>query len=316
MENLANALSPTQKTFIVAQSPTNIHAYGPSGIVGRYWFEQVVGRGTFAVDGDRLLLGPSILSLIQLRQDQALREGNLPFYRFLCAITPELCDGTAVDLPKLPLDAWLAQLRFSTVTDEERTSGLSPLRFAVVSNRADLVEELLARGADVECLVASAQRLKESRLSPSAQWLFLPGHSILMTACTFTGGDGQAASAEVVRALLRRGANPRKVESNPPFGHPFLAACVGSKLHLIPVLLEADATLWQLPHVAGILPFEECLMVGTPECATLALTTYAEQLKGLPPGVPKRLECDGRKGLGQASTREDIIAGQGVSHVW
>ena len=33
------------------------------------------------------------------------------------------------------------------------------------------------------------------------------------------------------------------------------------------------------------LPFEQALLSGTPECVRFVLDHYAEQLKGLPPGV-------------------------------
>ena len=68
MENLANSLSPALKTFIVAQSPTNIYAYGPMGIVGRFWFWEVVGHGVFTVEADKAALGPAILALIETRK--------------------------------------------------------------------------------------------------------------------------------------------------------------------------------------------------------------------------------------------------------
>ena len=35
-------------------------------MIGRAWYEEVVGRGNFSVDSDKLVLGPFILRLIQL----------------------------------------------------------------------------------------------------------------------------------------------------------------------------------------------------------------------------------------------------------
>lgn len=307
MENLANSLSPRQKTFIVAESPTNVLSYGPNGIVGRFWFQEVVGRGDFSVDADRALLGPSIEALIEGRKAQALSEGDLIFFRFLCAIGAALLDGTGVAPPKLPLAEWLAALRFASVHDEEegpRATGLSPLRFAVVADRPDLVEEMLGLGADVECRV--------TKVVPKAQrCLFLPGETILHSAAIFTG----SRDAAVLQLLLAAGANTRAVQKNPPHGNALLAAIVNSKTHLVEPLLAADPTLWQVPHSAGILPMEEGLMVGKPEMTQLVLTKYAEQLKGLPPGAPVYLDCDGRRGLGAANTAADIARGRGSSHL-
>ena len=137
LENLANSLSPTQKSFIVAQSATSIFSYGPSGMIGRLWYDEVVGTGNFAVEADKLSLGQSILQMISLRKGMAEDSGDLPFYRFLCAMTNKLVDGCGAQTPSLPLDAWLKELRFTTMVDEAK-SGLSPLRFAVIAQRVDL----------------------------------------------------------------------------------------------------------------------------------------------------------------------------------
>ena len=197
-------------------------------------------------------------------------------------------------------------LRFRTARDEEgnRATGLSPLRFAVVADRPDLVEEMLALGADVECRV--------TKVVPKAQrCLFLPGETILHSAATFTG----SRDAAVLHLLLAAGANTRAVAKNPPHMNSLLSAIVNSNHHLIEPLLDADPTLWQVPHAAGILPMEEGLMVGKPEMTNLVLAKYAEQLKGLPPGAPVYLNCDGKKGLGAANTAADIARGRGSSHL-
>ena len=113
---------PLQKSFIVAQSATNLYSYGPAGMIGRSWYEEVVGRGNFAVEGDKLHLGPSIYKLIQLRRAHAEHERDLTFYRFLVAMTNKLLEGTGVQEPEMPLEEWLQQMRFSS-TDDEKDGG-------------------------------------------------------------------------------------------------------------------------------------------------------------------------------------------------
>ena len=298
LENLANALSPVKKTFIVAQSPTNIYAYGPAGIVGRYWFQETVGRGNFTVDDDKLSLGPAILKMIELRTKQAEREGDLTMFRFLQAIANTLLHGTGVSLPEEPLDAWLSKLRFDSATDGAK-SGLTPLRFAVIADRADLVRELLDRGADVESPLAGHW----SKGSDSAFISIMPGDTILHSASIFSGSKN--GDAECVKLLLAANADTRALQKNPPFGNVLLQACTMSKVEMVNVLHAADPTLWQTPHFMGILPFEECLMVGKPEACALALDQYAEQLAGLPEGAPRFLNYQGRKGLRSAYTRAE-----------
>ena len=294
MENLANSLSPVQKTFIVAQSPTNIFSYGPCGLIGHFWFEDTVGRGKFTVESDRASLGQSILKLIERRRKQAEREGDLTFSRFLYAIQGNLLHGTGVDVPELPLDEWLTTLRLSDVHDGE-SEGLSPLRYAVYANRADLVRQLIDMDADVECRT-------NSRIPGQ---FVLPGDTILYSASAFAG-------AEVVKLLLAAGASTRAVQKVMPCMNVLMTACLNSRMDNVQALHEADPTLWQVPHKGGILPFEEAIMVGHPEIADFVLRTYSEELKGLPPGVPRLLDMDGQKGAKLAHSREAMARMRGA----
>lgn len=327
MENLANSLSPKKKTFIVAQSPTNVYAYGPSGIVGRYWFQETVGRGNFTVDADKLALGPSVLALIQARQQQALRESDHTFYRVLHAISNSLLYGLGTSVAKEPLEAWMATMRFSGIHDGAK-EGLTPLRFAAIADRADLVKELLDKGADVEVPIAKTD---------NAFLALLPGETILHSAITY----GQ--SAECVKLLLAAGASTRAIKRNPPFGSALLEACTMSKVEMVRLIHETEPdTLWKTPHFFGILPFEECIstrasqtpsshipcmcrgsvriadppsvnscdaaVVGKPEMAQFALDHYPEMLGGLPADAPRFLnkaDHGGGNGLRSAYTVEE-----------
>ena len=300
MENLANALSPVQKTFIVAQSPTNVFAYGPSGIVGRYWFQETVGRGNFTVDADKLALGPTVLQLIRTRQQQALAEGDLTFYRVLHAISNSLLHGLGTAVTEEPLDSWMATMKFDGVHDGSK-EGLTPLRFAVMADRVDLVKELLDRGADVEAPV---------RKMDNAFLAILPGETILLSATTY------CQSPECMKVLLAHGANARAMQKNPPFGSVLLEACTMSKVEMVRALHESSPDdLWKVPHFFGILPFEECIMVGTPEMAQFALENYPEMLGGLPAGAPRFLSKrahGGGNGLRSAYTMQENAINRGA----
>jgi ankyrin repeat protein len=300
MENLANSLSPVKKTFIVAQSATNVFAYGPSGIVGRYWFQETVGRGNFTVDADKLALGPTVLQLIRTRQEHALREGDLTFFRVLHAISNSLLYGLGTSVPEEPLEEWMATMRFEGVHDGAK-EGLTPLRFAVIADRIDLVQQLLDAGADVEAPL---------RKTDNAFLALLPGETILHSATTF----GQ--SAECLKLLLTRGANPRAIQRNPPFGSVLLEACTMSKIEMVEALHEANPDeLWKTPHFFGILPFEECIMVGKPEMAQFALDHYPEMLGGLPADAARFLNKKahgGGNGLRSAYTAAENAINRGA----
>ena len=304
LENLANSLSPTQKSFIVAQSATSIFSYGPSGMIGRLWYDEVVGTGNFAVEADKLSLGHPILQMITLRKGMAEDSGDLPFYRFLCAMTKKLLDGCGAQTPSLPLDEWLKELRFTTTVDEAK-SGLSPLRFAVIAQRVDLVAQILEHpDVDVEAPI------KPPKKGTTAANMFLAGQTILISAALFND------KPDIVKLLLAKGANPRVTETNPPFCSPLMSACISSHDELIDPLLASDPTLWQIPHVAGILPFEEFLMVGSPKIAEIAFIKYKEQLRGLPSGVPRFLNLSGKKGMVGANTQEEHDESRGARYLW
>ena len=104
--------------------------------------------------------------------------------------------------------------------------------------------------------------------------------------------------------------------ANKPYGHALNAAAFISNYHLIEPLLAADPTLWQVPHFNCFLPFEQALQSGTPECVRFVLDHYAEQLQGLPPGVPEFLDEDGHKGIGAAHTAEWMRRMGGVMLLW
>lgn len=301
MESLANALSPRSKTLVVAQSPTDIVSFGPLGIVGRMWFQETVGRGRFTVEADKLALGPTIQRLLTRRIAQAERERDWPLFRFLHAISRRLLYGTGVEQPNEPLGDWLARLRFCSIHDGV-ASGLTPLRYAVIAERADLVEQLLEQGVDIESPCAR---------KVAGEWVF-PGDTILHSASMFTGSE----DACIIQMLLSRGANTRAVQRNPPCGHALLNAAVCSNIPAVDALHKADPSLWQVPHFGGILPFEEALMVGRPEMTAHVFEHYPEQLRGLPEGVDTFLNMDGKRGVQPARTRAYMERTKGAPLVW
>ena len=163
MEQTANMLSPHSKPIVVATSPTRIFTYPPGGHSGRDWLRSArVGHGAFTVEADKVAIGPYLRQLIAARKALALSEGDMDLYRTLHAATLWLLDGCEVAMPpeetfeeEETVDDWLATMRFDTAKDKALGSGLTPLHFAVMTGRVDLVEALLDGGAAVD---ASAEQ--------------------------------------------------------------------------------------------------------------------------------------------------------------
>ena len=212
LEVLANALSPRSKPLIVAQSRSAIVTHGPLGLPSRKWVELPVCEGTFTVDSDRAKLRPTIEKLIARRTAQALRENDMVWYRWLVSMRERLLDGAPSDArgwlasmrerlldgapsdappskgPKL--DAWLTEMRLSSVHDTKGT-GVPPLLYAALRGDVELVRAVLDAGADIN--------------APCARKINAFGIQKGQTALD------QAAlvrnNPQVVELLLERGAN-------------------------------------------------------------------------------------------------------------
>jgi len=194
MELTANVLSPSSKPMVVVRSPTNIEAFPPGGLFMREWLTHaIVGRGKFTVDDDRLKLAPHLQHLISARKAQALAEGDLEFFRLLHARTATLLDGTGIFPLEEPYTAWMATMRFESVNDGKKSkSGLTPLYFAVLAGRKDIVAALLERRADLHARC----KIDVPKLT------VVKGMNILGAACNYTD------DAELVQMLIQRGADP------------------------------------------------------------------------------------------------------------
>ena len=145
-EVAANALSPTgAKPLIVAESLSQTETHGPGGILCYGWLSSTVGMGNFTMPGDALALGAPIAKLIAERKAVALASGSaseMLWYRVLHSCTARLLCGTGavVAEEEATLSEWLAAMRLSL--GDGRKTGLTPLWFAVVAGRVDLVTQM------------------------------------------------------------------------------------------------------------------------------------------------------------------------------
>ena len=191
LELLANAMSPTQKNVILAESATQVISHGPKGIFGQSWFSSSVGKGEFTVPLDRGALGPVINGMLNSRKEQALAKGDMTLYRFIHASTQYTLAGTGTEAAiEETLDEWMAAMKLSSVHDGKRGTGLTPLIYAV-AGRADPAP---SRGAARAFTPRSRRRFRS-----------------LAFGSTWTRSTSRARFRDnpaVIHALLAAGANP------------------------------------------------------------------------------------------------------------
>ena len=293
MEQVSNALSPKVKPVICAASASSVKNHGCAEILGRMWFNETVGKGDFAVEADRMALGPVIDGMISRRQAQAERQGDLVWYRALEALKSTLLAGTEME-EEAPeetrgqrgraLDTWMQRMRFASVVDGAAT-GHTPLRYAVMAGRVDLVEQILACmkilanedsqpvPLDVDApLAASAEEL---------QFNMMPQMTILHAAAMSQHGE---RAGEIVRLLLAAKADARATCSAQRWS-PLHLAVTSDGRAAISALMEHDPTLRDAELMAGIRPFQRCAIGGQPETMRWLLQTYGEYITPELPGL-------------------------------
>jgi len=193
LELLANAMSPTQKNVILAESATQVISHGPKGIFGQSWFSSSVGKGEFTVPLDRGALGPVINGMLNSRKEQALAKGDMTLYRFIHASTQYTLAGTGTEATiEETLDEWMAAMKLTSVHDGKRGTGLTPLIYAVCAGRADLCTELVRRGASIHAKIRKA----------------LPQFGLRKHMDAIHVASALHDNPAVINALLAAGANP------------------------------------------------------------------------------------------------------------
>ena len=327
MEQLANALSPNVKPLIIATSATSpLLNYGPGGHQGHGgWAPNPVGHGQFTVPDDKIALGGVIAKLIEKRKAQALREGDLLWYRHLHCLAAGQLNGTGAEptVPKQGLDEWMKTMRFTTVHDErKKRDGITPLRYAAIGNRPDLVTALLERGADLH-----GDRVRKPTATMTNQWFVLKNMSVLFSAAMWAPAHDDVSC---VRCLLEAGADPLTT-CMPPFNMDLLCILAGAEageggcdlirlagqylpkqridssmmlalfsMEMAPLCGKARLFQYQLEHHADFMLADRgpphhggrqrlaaicCNHVGSIECLRLALNAGADP-NGMPEGAP------------------------------
>jgi hypothetical protein len=225
VELAANRLSPTPKPMVLVKSVGGIEAYPPSGPMGRDFFNYaLVGKGAFTVDSDRLVLGKHLLDIIGARKALALADGDLIQYRTLHAATAHLVQGTGVEVAHESFDDWMESMRFVSVSDEATTSGATPLHYAALSHRVDLVQALLARGA-----------------SPTVGFCRTdPQRDMIKDAPPFSWACLVSASSAMISTLLPEGTDLRAKLGGKRRMHAYLLSFMSGGSEAINVVLDRE----------------------------------------------------------------------------
>lgn len=284
LENLANAVATGKRQLIVAESSSSIVSYGPTGLVGHGWMiDQVASKGAqFTIDSDREVLGPVIADMIADRKAAALRlggEDELAWFRFLQCRTAYLLEGTGYTVPQEEtLQEWLEAMRFTSPTEDESTTGLTPLLFAVLANRTDVVSQLIDLGANLDPTPRKdyPQFMLSKQKSKSKGWIL----------------GGAAAyfvdSPEMLELLFARGVDPRGTVPCTILDN----ACIYGRPANVDYLLRHDPSLVALSssmlEMQIFYPLSYILFMGQ-------LSTF-EQLLETQPAVVKEYLDRGRAG--------------------
>jgi ankyrin repeat protein len=278
MELLCNLLSPMAKPLIVLQSPSDVRSHGPAGLFGRNWIISPVGRGEFTVEADRVALGPVIERLIDERMAAKRQEGTpsaLRWYRFLHAHKASLLLGTGIRVtPYDTLESWMGHLGFASATQRDR-NGWSPLSYAVLEGRVDLVTALLD---DAGANATGALK----RDDPA--FLVVKGMSNLHLAAMRCDEDDSTTVESIIKVLLERGADGDQKDTS---GNSCLHfACTLGRISCIEAILKHLPALKDAPMAFGVRPFGYLALNGHTAALERYMDSYPDDFRDDNTGAP------------------------------
>lgn len=209
-----------------------------------------MGTGQFTVEADRQVLGGVVQELVRVRKAFALAVNDLVMFRILHAATAKLLQGDMrVVMPQEEsYDEWMKSMRYEGVdlAVHGASTGLTPLRYAVMSNRPDIVKRLLQDQTSAIAAGGSKPKGKDARPSGlSGAFVEAPlkfsipliegpkAQTILMSACAWYD------NAETVKVLVEHNADICAIDKG--VGHsPIIYAAGNENLQSLQALIDCE----------------------------------------------------------------------------
>ena len=304
MELLCNLLSPEAKPLIVLQSPSDVRSHGPAGLFGRNWIISPVGRGEFTVEADRVALGPVIERLIDERMAAKRAEGTeaaMRWFRFLHAHKASLLLGTGIQVtPYDTLESWMGHLGFAATSRDGH--GWSPLSYAVLEGRVDLVTALLN---DAGSNATGVLRRDEPA------FLVTKGMSNLHLAAMRCDEDETVES--IIEVLLARGADAGQKDTS---GNSCLHfACTLGRISCIEAYLKHVPALKDAPMDFGVRGFGYLALNGHTAALERYMDRFPDDFRDDNTGAPAGWLCYACELVGDLDLISMLIArGHAVDH--
>ncbi|CAE7274631.1 TNKS2 [Symbiodinium natans] len=284
-EAVVRDLSVNNGLTLIVESPRQV------SLGAAYDMSKAPGDGEFTIADDRKVIGQLVKDMAQKQLHNSLRTGDVSRYRFLLHHQSVLLRNTdtvpvsglledspvgSVGTPKGPEEIvrdFLRQNGFEKVSDRD-TSGWSPLLYAALGGKPEVVEALLLQGADPNDYIRKVQQLV----------MFVKGTPAL-SICTSQGHN------EATRVLLRFRADPNK--HDPQRSSPLFYASTSDNIDGARILLEAGADPL-LRSIFGTNAFDHA--------CTMGATKILKEVLNVPPHALSQRDAIGfATGFGHAS---------------
>eukprot|EP00438_Fugacium_kawagutii_P009885 Skav200529 [mRNA] locus=scaffold3153:8212:10196:- [translate_table: standard] len=309
-EAVARDLSVKRGLNLIVESPQHV------SLAATHSMLKAPGEGKFTIPGDRKVVGELIKEVLLQQLYTAFRTGDLPRYRFLLNHQSALLrNSDTMPVPGLspcPTDseeiveksrAFLSQNCFEKISDRDKL-GWSPLLYAALGGRPDVIEALLMQHADPNDFIRKVQNLV----------MFVKGTPAL-SICAVQKHN------QAMKVLLRFQADPNK--QDPGGSSPLFYVSNSDNVEGARILLEAGADL-SLTSIFNTNAFDQACAMGASQVLEGALnspphaTSRREALAfamstghGNPETVAilLRMGCDKDSGVTPRSTLAKVFEG-------
>ena len=247
-EAIVRNLSVENGLTLVVESPQQVSLATTGAML------KAAGDGHFTVEADRKLVGELLKGVLRQKLQSAMQCNDLPKYRLLLNHQSVLLRNSGTTLVRLNSDVpqvssepserandFLLENRFKQISDRDK-AGWSPLLYAALGGKPEVVEALLLQGADPNDQIQKVQSLV----------MFVKGTPAL-SICAVQQHN------EAMQVLLRFRADPNK--QDPGGSSPLFYVCSSDNVEGAKILMKAGADL-SLTSVFGTNAFDQACAMG------------------------------------------------------